>query len=148
MTKLKQAVVFDIDGTLANAEHRLHFLAESPKNWTGFFEAMDRDTGHGDIIYLASMLSRTWPILIATGRPSDYRDVTMAWLDRYSVHYDQLYMRPAGDHRDDGIIKSEIHDLMIEDGYRPWIVFDDRDRVVKMWRDKGIRVLQVADGDF
>ena len=27
-------------------------------------------------------------------------------------------------------------------------VLDDRDRVVKMWRDRGLKVLQVAEGDF
>ncbi len=27
-------------------------------------------------------------------------------------------------------------------------VFDDRDRLVKMWRSVGVVCLQVADGDF
>jgi len=27
-------------------------------------------------------------------------------------------------------------------------VFDDRDKVVKMWRNQGLRCCQVAEGDF
>jgi len=33
-------------------------------------------------------------------------------------------------------------------GYTPSVVFDDRDRVVKMWRENGIRCFQVAEGNF
>jgi len=28
------------------------------------------------------------------------------------------------------------------------LIFDDRQKVVDMWRDKGFTVVQVADGDF
>lgn len=57
-------------------------------------------------------------------------------------------MRAAKDYRDDGIIKIELFALMREDGYDPKIAFDDRDRVVKAWRDAGLTCFQCAEGNF
>jgi hypothetical protein len=34
------------------------------------------------------------------------------------------------------------------DGYNPTLVFDDRSRVVEMWRKNGIKCFQVAEGNF
>lgn len=60
----------------------------------------------------------------------------------------RLRMRRAGDHRPDDIVKREILDQMRADGWRPVMAFDDRARVVKMWREAGIPCAQVAEGDF
>ena len=79
------------------------------------------------------------------------RAVTEAWLrDVAGVDgmYAKLYMRPAKDYRSDDIIKGEILDQMHEDGYDPTMAVDDRDQVVAMFRARGLRVLQVAPGDF
>jgi hypothetical protein len=57
-------------------------------------------------------------------------------------------MRAEKDYRADDIIKGELLDRIISDGWRPWLVVDDRDRVVKMWRDRGLLCLQCAPGDF
>lgn len=62
--------------------------------------------------------------------------------------YDWLYMRPEGDVRKDTEIKREIFDNYIRDKYRVLFVLDDRNSVVKMWRDLGLKCLQVAEGDF
>ena len=35
-----------------------------------------------------------------------------------------------------------------KDGYEPFLVFDDRQRVVDMWRRNGIQCCQVAPGDY
>jgi hypothetical protein len=57
-------------------------------------------------------------------------------------------MRKKGDYRDDSIVKKELLDQIRKDGYNPLLAFDDRDRVVKAWRECGIRCLQVAEGNF
>ena len=46
------------------------------------------------------------------------------------------------------MLKSGMLDRMIEDGYQPRLVFDDRTSVVNMWRERGLRAVQVAPGDF
>ena len=38
--------------------------------------------------------------------------------------------------------------LSLPENERPTLVFDDRDRVVAVWRKHGIRCCQVAPGDF
>ena len=59
-----------------------------------------------------------------------------------------LFMRKAGDRRDDSVIKKEMLVQLRIAGFNPVMVFEDRDRVVKMWRENGVRCMQVANGDF
>lgn len=143
-------IVFDIDGTLANLEHRRHFVRIKPKNWPAFDRAAIHDTPYNDIIYLNQLLAadKNNSIIIASGRSDRLRAVTIEWLNLYNVIYDKLYMRADKDYRSDDIIKEEILEMMWRDGYDPQMVFDDRNRVVDMWRRNGIRCLQVAPGDF
>ena len=57
-------------------------------------------------------------------------------------------MRSKGDHRSDTEVKKEIYDKYIKDKYNILCVFEDRDKVVKMWRDEGLLCNQVYYGDF
>lgn len=59
-----------------------------------------------------------------------------------------LHMRKAGDGRRDSIVKAEMFDSDIATNFNVLGVFDDRQQVVDMWRDKGLTVFQVAEGDF
>jgi hypothetical protein len=62
--------------------------------------------------------------------------------------YEQLRMRPVGDYRDDAVLKEQWLNEARVLGKAPDIVFDDRQRVVDMWRRNGITCCQVAPGDF
>jgi FMN phosphatase YigB (HAD superfamily) len=150
---MNNIVLFDIDGTLANCQHRKHFVETSPKNWDAFFEACDRDEPieYTNKILDAIVNQGNSMILYATGRPERVREKTKAWLhyNCYDIDDYQLYMRKDGDHRPDHIVKYEILWKIIEDwGRKPSMVFDDRNSVVKMWRENNVPCLQVADGDF
>jgi hypothetical protein len=59
-----------------------------------------------------------------------------------------LFMRKAKDYRKDQFVKKEMLDTIKFLNYNPTLSFDDRDRVVKMWREEGIRCFQVDYGDF
>lgn len=141
--------IFDIDGTLADTSARQHFLANGKKDWAGWFANMADDPVNDDIAqfydYADSMGIRS---IVCTGRDEAYREVTEKWLADNQINADIVYMRPLGDRRDDSVIKKEMLDDMRSKGYNPTMVFEDRDRVVKMWRENGIRCLQVAPGDF
>ena len=145
-------IIFDIDGTLADCQHRVHFVRNKPKNWPAFNRAMKNDTPNWDIVYLLrTFYSDGLTILIASGRSEDDRAVTEKWLNEVAKvqgMYDKLYMRASKDYRSDDIVKSEILDQMRADGYDPTIAVDDRQQVVNMWRNRGLRCLQVAPGDF
>lgn len=73
----------------------------------------------------------------------------MAWLQKYFLDPHYLFMRATGDNRRDDIVKRELFDAHIRDHFNVRYVLDDRDRVVKMWRNElGLTVLQVAEGNF
>lgn len=104
---------------------------------------------------LAKILSYDIRINFLTGRHSGQRELTWNWLieneialRQWSLGTQRLFMRDEGDHRPDHIIKLELLEQVIADGYEPIMVFDDRNSVVKMWRDAGIPCAQVAEGNF
>jgi hypothetical protein len=148
----KKDILCDIDGTLANPEHRLGLIATRPKNWKGFFDASINDPVYEDIAWLVRSLHNLGNnILIVTARPENNREITEKWLHTKAGlegFYKKMYMREAGDYRDDSIVKEEILAQIRADGYNPYMVLDDRDRVCAMWRKLGIRCLQVKPGDF
>lgn len=146
----KKIVVFDIDGTLADIEHRRGYVQTKPKNWPAFNAAMVHDAAHGDIVWLFKTLlhSGDCTMLLASGRGEEFRQHTVEWLEKHGVVYERLYMRPAKDSRSDVIIKAEILEEIRKDFGEPYMVFDDRNGVVDGWRANGIRCCQVAPGDF
>jgi hypothetical protein len=61
--------------------------------------------------------------------------------------YAGLYMRKAGDYRSDDIVKEEILDTQFKDKINNILcVFDDRPRVIRMWRRRGIPVFDCGLG--
>ena len=48
----KKIIVFDIDGTLANIQHRRQYVASRPKNWAAFNAGMKFDTVYEDIKWM------------------------------------------------------------------------------------------------
>lgn len=147
---MKKIIVFDIDGTLANIEHRRAFVRAKPKNWPAFNRAMVNDTPYIDITWLYRTLQQQsdTTMLIASGRGEEDRAKTEKWLTDNCLYYVNLYMRPAKDSRPDNIIKQEILEEIRGQHGEPFLWFDDRNQVVNAIRDSGVRVLQVAPGDF
>lgn len=131
--------IFDMDGTLAKMNGR------SPYDYS----KVDTDIPNYNIAMIARILSTTGlPILVVSGRSDECREDTIEWLENNSIPFNGLAMRKAGDNRDDTIVKKEIYDTLIEPYYNVIAVFDDRNRVVDMWRSLGLTTLQVDYGFF
>jgi phosphoglycolate phosphatase-like HAD superfamily hydrolase len=146
---MAECFLFDIDGTLADCSHRLHHIQASPKDWRTFFAECKGDFPIPHMVKLATVLcDADQEIVYVSGRSDECRDETVAWLIRNGLPESALYMRKAGDYRADDIVKGELLDQIIADDWQPVMAFDDRDRVVKMWRERGIPCAQVAAGDF
>lgn len=145
-----RTLIVDIDGTLSDASHRLHFLEGEKKDWNSFYKGLIDDKVHQDILNLIWNLSEDsgYKIVMCTGRPVDYKELTLQWFDRYDVPCDDLYMRPSGDYRQDYEVKLEMLEQVKKDGYDPYIILEDRDQVVKAFREKGYRVFQVTNGSY
>jgi phosphoglycolate phosphatase-like HAD superfamily hydrolase len=147
--KMRPCYLFDIDGTIANGDHRLHHIQKKPKDWDAYFEACSEDKPIRHVIDIAMALnSAGHHIVLVTGRSAVVKDKTLFWLDRYMPFHDVFYMRSVGDHKDDDKLKMEFLAQMRADGWEPVMAFDDRSRVVKSWREAGIPCAQVAEGDF
>lgn len=142
-------IIFDIDGTLADISHRRHYVESKPKDWPAFQKAAHLDMPHEPICVLArSLRCLAHRIILCSGRGEQERPVTEAWLERHQIVHDGLYMRAEKDYRGDDIIKEELYRRILADGFRPELVFDDRNRVVALWRRLGLVCCQVAEGDF
>lgn len=145
----KAAVIFDMDGTLADCSHRLHYVQGSgKKDWEKFFAGCADDTPQNEIVRLAVELSFSNAILIASARPERLRKVTESWLKLYEIPYERIYLRKNDDRRTDGIVKSEMLKQMHNHGFEPWIVVDDRESAVAAWRDLGLTCLQCEEGRY
>ena len=142
-------ICFDIDGTLANIEHRLGYVRSKPKNWKAFDAGIPNDKVNYPVASVFwSLANPNNEVVLASGRNERSRQATVDWLRKHSLdNYAKLYMRKADDFRSDDIVKQEILDEIIADyGRKPDMVFDDRPRVVNMWRDAGIFVFDVYQG--
>jgi hydroxymethylpyrimidine pyrophosphatase-like HAD family hydrolase len=139
-------IICDLDGTLCNCDHRLHLAKHN--DWDRFNAACIDDKINSDIANILSNLhSEETQIYLVTGRDSKFKEQTLEWLRLHDIWYDRLIMRSAGDYRADSIVKKEILDEQI-DKEKVWFVLDDRKSVVDMWRENGLRCLQVQEGDF
>ena len=146
---MNKVIVFDIDGTLANIEHRRGFVASKPKNFKAFNAAIPQDTPHEEITFLAKMFAdQGHTVLLCSGRGEDERQVTVDQMANFGVKFAKLFMRSKGDYRKDSIVKVELLAEIREEFGEPFLWFDDRKQVVDAIREQGVRVLQVAPGDF
>lgn len=145
---MRSIVIFDLDGTLALIEHRQHYVNGKKKRWRDFFAACVDDQPNVPLIAILGALYPIYDIYIVSGRSDEVRPQTEAWLERHGIRYHRLIMRRENDHTPDNILKIS----WVQDGTIPkeriLCVFDDRDKVVRMWRENGIPCYQVAEGDF
>ena len=140
MEYMEQAIIVDVDGTLA------HRVDRSPHDYNKVHTDA-YDSIIGDIVTSCSDIMGL-NIIIMTGRPESAKADTVRWLYDNGLHFDAIFTRADGDYREDSLVKYDLYKEHIEPFYEVQFVLDDRNQVVKMWRDEGLKVLQVAEGDF
>lgn len=136
-------VICDIDGTLADLRHRLHYVQQTPKDWDSFFARCDEDRVYHDVLDQVEELSKTHDIVFVSGRRGDAQtaSATFEWLRQTGVQFVGLLMRRADDRRPDDQVKEELLRLLPRE--RVALVIDDRPRVIRMWQRNGLNVQQV-----
>jgi adenylate kinase family enzyme len=143
------AIYSDLDGTLCDVEHRRHYVRrEGKKDWNGFFKEMVNDTVNQPVKDVLKRFGADHKIVLCSGRPDNYKRETTSWLSKNEIIYDNLFMRLRNDSRQDDIVKEILLDFEILTRYTVKFCLDDRDQVVRMLRKRGLKVFQVADGDF
>ena len=146
-----EKVIFDVDGTLMDIEHRRHFVSGAMNDWKSFLDpkVMKGDSPKWEVVNTAVALHNSGvEIVVVSARNERHREVTEAQLSAAGVKFQHLFLRPDDDFRSDVEFKSEVFDQLVKADWTPDLVFDDRNSVVAMWRAKGVPCFQVADGDF
>lgn len=143
----KDIIICDIDGTIADGSHRVHHVSSQPKDWGKYFSLLNLDSPRQDIIEEVFSLSLETGanVILVSGRPDTYKKETIEWLHKYNVPYSALLMRKGNDNRDDTIVKKEIFEKYLKH-YNIIKVFDDRPKVIRMWRELKLNVCDVGDG--
>lgn len=137
---LPNAVICDLDGTLALLGKRNPFDASTCAQ-----DELNLPVAH----YLRSLKELGMEIFYFSGREDKYRGQTIDFLGKHELHFHkELVMRETGDFTKDAIIKEAMFEQHIRDKFNVHVVLDDRDQVVEKWRELGLNVFQVADGDF
>lgn len=130
------AIMVDIDGTLAHMNGR-----RKPYEW--------HLVGGDDVDEtIASITNKYDRVIVMSGRDEVCRAETQAWLAKHSINYDKLVMRPLNDNRKDSIVKWELYEKHVKPFWDIEFVLDDRQQVVDMWRENGLKCLQVSEGAF
>lgn len=133
------AIICDIDGTLAKMGDR------SPFDWA----RVGIDTVNKPVAELVHLMSQVCDVFVFSGRDEACRPETKKWLEDNGIVYTKLLMRPMGSTRKDSLVKKELFDEHIRGKYNIKFVLDDRDQVVRMWREElGLTCLQVDYGNF
>lgn len=139
--ELLSCIIVDMDGTLALKGDRDIYD----------FSKVDIDVLNLPVCEAVNGFKRLsgCKIIIVSGRDDVCKDATWKWVgDVARLDVENVLMRETGDKRPDYIVKQEIYDTHIKDKFNVLAVFDDRDSVVRMWRDNGLTVFQVAEGNF
>lgn len=140
--------IFDMDGTLANVEHRLPLLDGSPASWDRFSNACDGDLPNRHIVGLLEALIQSGAVIrIFTGRSESARAKTVQWLLRNTSFrdFDKLKMRAEGDTRRGAELKREWYlSIPSKECVTLGGVFEDDVNVCAMWRDLGVECFQVT----
>lgn len=159
----KPFFIFDFDGTLCLNHHRDPLVPSKnnrdPEAWNRYFRACVSDEPNLPVITIFRSLVHQYGmdgrVQIWTGRSDSVRQESVTWLNGNIPGFSEkafnriLRMRPVGDFRPDDKLKLVwLNELNADGQARLIAVFDDRDKVVAMWRANGVACMQVAPGSF
>lgn len=135
------AIICDIDGCAA---HRCD------RNWFEYEKVINDEADFAVRNIVNAFYEKGYRIFFVSGREGTAvcKDLTLQWLINNKFKYDELHMRKEGDYRRDSIVKQEIYEQYIKDNYIVEFVLDDRNQVCSMWREIGLKCLQVQPGNF
>jgi hypothetical protein len=117
--------VIDLDGVVADVRHRLHHVAERPKDWRSFFAAAKDDALLAEGARVVHALAGVHEIVYLSGRPESCRDDTLAWLRRHHLPEGPMLLRPPHDRRPGRLYKVDALDHLAERREIAVLVDDD-----------------------
>ena len=144
-----KTIIFDVDGTISDCDHRRHFV-ENNNDWKSFKEQTVNDTPVQWVCDIAKrFIAQGDQVAFFSARNESEREITEQQIQMWiGDGHKGLFLRENDSYDPDEVFKANLADKFEEIGGKIDLVFDDRNKVVDMWRARGTTVVQVADGDF
>ena len=141
----RKAIIVDLDGTICEN------VTGRPWYGKGAAEGMLEDKPYDEIINLIDSYSFNYDlhVLIVTGRhKGEELEATKKWLDKHSFYYNKIFARELNDYSKSAPYKEKVYEELIKPNYDVVMVFEDNNACVKMFRDKGLTVLQPQNSEY
>lgn len=144
---MNTAVIFDMDGTLADVSSIRHYLKKwddskgrSVKDFHAFHAESVNVPPHSHVQNAAQMAHILGhDVLIVTARKHMWRHHTAWWLAMHGIHSDAMFMRNDNDTRPDYEVKRDILST-IRKAWNPIHAWDDNPSIIRLWRENNIPV--------
>lgn len=145
-----QCTIFDLDNCVADDGWRIPMIDWSKSVAEGRYDKYHAlsslDTPH-NVGLVDSSLN---PVFL-TARPVMFYPQTQAWIRKhFGIQRPTIIMRNNDDHRPSPELKASQLSALLGGDYlftNVAIAYDDRDDIVRMYRDHGVRAMQVAIHD-
>lgn len=141
-------MLVDVDGVIADGEHRQHLLDGPKKRWQDFFRASPDDPPLLPAITMLDLIGEDTVVILVTARPESIHDETVAWLLEFDVRWDLLVMRGRRDHGPSPEMKRLAVEELRSAGFDPVLAIDDDQRNISMYTEEDIPALYLHSGYY
>ncbi len=142
------AVIFDMDGVLADATARQHHLTRPRRNWDAFFAAVGEDELIAEVARLIEVLDPALGVVLLTARPMGVQAQTLAWLARHGLRWDLLIMRDQDDYDAAREFKRTAVGSLRSYGFDLRLAFEDDRRNVDMFHAENVPCVYIHSGYY
>lgn len=144
----RRAVIFDIDGVLADASHRQEYLRGPEPDWRSFYERGVHDDPVDAMVALVGALRDDQLVVMLSARPMWAQEDTIRWFRRHGVRWDLLIMREIDSPLDAPSFKARSVRELRAAGITPTVAFDDDPRNVAMFEGLEVPCIYVHSGYY
>jgi len=136
---MRDAVIYDLDGCLCDTSSIVHLIEGKDRNFHAFHAAAADCPPIEHVAEAArSDHAAGRAVVVVSSREFIWRDQAIDWLTRHDIPYDGLYLRITGDYRKDTIVKAEMWQYLVDDGFTPVAAWDDKQSVLDVWTEHGV----------
>lgn len=141
-----RAILVDMDGTLCDVQGIRHYVECDRPDFRSFHEASRFCPTRPEVeAEVRRAAAEGLAVVIVTARDERFERATRDFLLRHRIPYHALHMRPWGDRRRDAVVKAEILERIVREGFEPVRAIEDRLDIAQVWSAHGIEVSFVGD---